>query len=87
MGECTVRIERLKNGFEVEMRDPEIVKANNAPSKNNAPRPWKDPNVGYVFKTVDEVLAFLKKNLDKALPEDEFDSSFDAATEEAEGED
>jgi len=85
MGECTVKIERLVNGYEVEMKDPEIVKANMKPSKG--PSPWKDPNVGYVFKTVDEVLAFLKTNLEKALPMDEYESSFDAASAEEEGED
>ena len=85
MGECIVRIEKMKNGFEVEMKDPEIVKANQkASGKSNSPMPYKDPNVAYVFKTSDEVLAFLKANLDKCVPEDDFESSFDeaAATEE-----
>lgn len=86
MGECTVRIERLKNGYEVEMKDPEIVKANAKPSKGSSFTPYKNPNVGYVFKTVDEVLAFLKANLEKALPEDDFGSSFDEAV-SAEGDD
>lgn len=84
MGEYVIKIERLKNGFEVEMTDPEIVAANRKPSKGNNPSPWKDPNVGYAFKTAAEVCKFLEANLDKALPMDEFESSFDeaAATEE-----
>lgn len=84
MGECIVKIEKMKNGFEVEMTDPEIVKANRKPSKGNSPMPYKDPNVAYVFKTSEEVLAFLKANLDKAIPADDYESSFDeaAATEE-----
>ena len=81
MGEYVAKIEKMKNGYEVEMKDPEIVKANAKPSKG--PTPWKDPHVSYVFKTVDEVLAFLKANLEKAIPDD-YESSFDeaAATEE-----
>lgn len=86
MGECTVKIERLVNGYEVEMKDPEIVKANAKPSKGSNFTPYKNPNVGYVFKSVDEVLAFLKTNLEKALPMDEFESSFDTAAAE-EGDD
>lgn len=82
MGEYSVKIECLTNGYEVEMRDPEIVKANMKGAKGNMPSPYKDPNVGYVFKTVDEVLAFLKTNLEKALPMDEYESSFDDAAEE-----
>lgn len=82
MGEYVAKIEKMKNGYEVEMKDPEIVKANMKPSKGASP--WRDPNVSYVFKTVEEVLAFLKTNLEKAIPEDDFESSFDeaAATEE-----
>lgn len=84
MGEYVVKIERLKNGFEVEMTDPAIVKQNRASSKSNKPMPWKDPNVGYAFKTAEEVCKFLMANLDKAMPMDEYESSFDeaAATEE-----
>lgn len=81
MGECVAKIKRMKNGFEVEMKDPEIIKANMKPAKGGI-GPYKDPNVSYVFKTVDEVLAFLKANLEKAVPDD-YESSFDeAATEE-----
>lgn len=73
------RIEKLNNGYEVELRDPEIVKAN---SKGKGA--YRDPCVAYCFNTVDEVLAFLKKNLDKALPDDEYSSSFDAALDDDE---
>lgn len=82
MGECIVKIEKLANGYEVEMTDPEIVKKNR--SSGNKPTPWKDPQVAYAFKSVDEVIKFLSANLEKAIPMDEYESSFDeaAATEE-----
>lgn len=80
MANYDVRIERLTNGYTVRMRDPAVVKANEARDfKSDKPAPWRDPNREYVFKTVDEVLKFLKGNLDKALPADSFSSAFDAA--------
>lgn len=83
MGDYCCRIERLNNGFEVEMKDPEIVKANNKRSgKSNEPAPWKDPYVSFAFTTKEEVLKFLEKNLDKALPDDTYSTSFDAAVAE-----
>lgn len=81
MAESTiVRIERLKNGFEVEMTDPAIVQQNNKRDNSKGSyTPWKDPKVAYAFKTVAEVVTFLEKNLEKAMPMDEYGSSFDAA--------
>ena len=82
MTDCIIKIERAKNGFEVEMTDPAIVKANMKPSKGGI-GPWKDPKVSYVFKTMDEMLSFIKANAEKALPMDEYESSFnDAAAKE-----
>lgn len=78
---CRVVIERKVNGYEVEVTDPEIK------AKNNGPMPvgeYRSAEKEYVFKTVDEVLTFLTKNLDKALPADEYDSSFDEALAEDE---
>lgn len=80
-------IERAKNGYEVEMTDPEIVKANNAPSKNGKYTPYKDPKVSYVFQTKDAMLKFISDNIDKALPMDEYENSFDEAAATEEGED
>ncbi len=74
---CIVRIERMANGFEVEITDPAIVKANQS-SKDK----WRDPNISYAFKTVREVVAFLSRNLEKALPVDDYTSSFDKAADE-----
>lgn len=85
MSDYVCRIERLANGYEVEISDPKIVAQNNKRSSGNYT--WRDPMVGYSFKTVAEVCAFLEKNLEKALPEDEFGKTFDAAVEEDEGDD
>lgn len=79
MSSCTIRIERAANGFEVEMTDPKIAAEN---KKTGPDKPWKDPCVSYVFKTSAEVVSFLQKNLEKAIPMDEYSSSFDAALEE-----
>ena len=80
MAEYDVRIERLTNGYTIRLRDQKIVKANSARDfKSEKPTPYRDPNREYVFKSVDEVLKFLKGNLDKALPADDFSSAFDAA--------
>lgn len=78
MSTCTIRIERLANGYEVEITDPAIAKANSS-AKVGA---WRDPNIGYAFKTSKEVMAFLSKNLEKALPQDDYTTSFDKAASE-----
>jgi hypothetical protein len=80
MGDCCCRIEKLQNGFEVEIRDPEIEKKNNARNEKSGYSPYKDPWVSYVFTDITAVLAFLKKSLPKASAGGgEFESSFDAA--------
>ncbi len=80
MSDYIVKIERLQNGYEVEMTDPAIA----AQNKKSVGKlgVWKDPKVCYAFKTVDEVLGFLKGNLDKALPMDEYESAFTEASKE-----
>ena len=77
--DCCCRIEKCSNGYEVEIKDPAIVKANTKRDSSKGYTPYKDPWCCYVFKTVDEVLAFLKKSLPLAVAGDEFGSSFDAA--------
>lgn len=71
------RIERAQNGYEVEMCDPKI-KAQNEKSEGS----YKDPYVSYVFTSAEEVTAFLEKNLSKATPMDEYDTSFEEAVKE-----
>jgi hypothetical protein len=79
MSDYVVKIERLANGYEVEMSDPKIIEQNRK-SKSS----WKDPKVCYAFKTVDEVIQFLQANLDKAMPMDEYETNFDEAMKESE---
>lgn len=87
MSEPICKIERMANGYEVEITDPKIVEQNRKASKGGNPMPWKDPNVSYAFKTVKEVLDFLGKNLETALPMDEYESSFKEASKEDEEDD
>lgn len=80
MDDCILRIEKLDNGFEVEIRDQKAVKRNSA--SINKPTPYVNPWRSYAFKNTKEVVAFIEKNLDKAVPDDTFSSSFDEAAAE-----
>lgn len=71
-----VKIERARNGYEVTVTDPKIVEYNR---KKKMDETWRNPEVSYVFKSIEEVQKFLGKALDKALPLDEYTASFDAA--------
>ena len=73
MSECICKIEKAANGFEVEMYDPAIAKAN-AKSKGK----WRDPMVCHVFNSLEDMMKFIQTNLPDAGPEDEYGSSFDA---------
>ena len=44
MDNCVLRIEKLANGYEIEIADPEVLKNNADPKKS-----WKDPWVGYAI--------------------------------------
>lgn len=73
---CTIRIERLANGWSVRMTDPKIVAANNKRSEKGAYTPYRDPEVTFAFDDAKGVMKFLEANLEKALPTDEYDTSF-----------
>lgn len=84
--DCCVKIEKLTNGFTVCIQDPAIIKFNKNRNKLNAKpnTPYiesKDPWKEFVFKDENEVIAFLKKNLKKAVAgtDDDYESSFDLA--------
>lgn len=78
MSEYVAKIEKLVNGFTVEVPDPAIEKANKNPKS-----PWKDPWKEYAFSTKDEVIEFLKKVLDKLEPPvDDMATNFQRATSE-----
>jgi len=83
MSQDCVRIERLTNGYEVEIYDPKIAAMN-----EKAKGMYKDPMKSYVFMDVKSVLAFLEKNLETAIPmKDEYGTAFDTAmAEEGDGE-
>ena len=76
---CTVKIERLENGFEVELDDPKIVKANQTAKTGE----WKNPSREYAFQTIAQGMDLLSRNLEKALPESDYSSAFDAAAAES----
>lgn len=81
-----IRIERERNGYSVHATDPAIEKANRERDKSDGPSaPWKDPHVEFSFDTKDQVLKFVEKAMDIALPADEYSSAFDKLAKEAMG--
>ena len=75
-------IERNQNGYEVEVTDPVIAAANEKSSNSPGPSSWKDPMVEYQFATKEQVLDFVAKAFDKALPEEEYSTTFDKLAKE-----
>lgn len=76
MSDYSIRIEKLENGFEVEVCDPAIRKANEKPKAQ-----WKDPWKKYAFSTGKEVIAFVTRHL-ASVPKsgmDEFNEAADEA--------
>lgn len=88
MGDVSCTIERKKNGYTIRMKDPKIVKANNQrPVGSKSYTPYRDPWVEYVFTEMKDVVKFLEANLETALPEDDYTTSFDAAIAEEDDDD
>jgi hypothetical protein len=82
MGDCCIRIEKLANGFTVEMKDPAICKANakRDAMRSNVVTPWRDPWKTFVCNDEASLLKFLKANLSKAVAEgDDYECSFNTA--------
>jgi hypothetical protein len=75
----SLRIERATNGYVIRVRDPKIEKANTTRKDNS---PWRDPEREFVFDTLDKTIAWIKANIDKALPDDDYSSAFDMAVTE-----
>lgn len=87
VGYSCIRIEREREGFEVTCTDPAIEAANRARDSEKSPTaPWKDPQVEFIFETKAQVLAFIEKAMDIALPKDEYSSAFDKLAKEARAE-
>lgn len=71
MGDTVLRIEKLTNGYEVEICDPKIMEANRKP-KSTYEDPWK----GYAFTTAEEVKTFVGAHLDSLKPPPEADEEY-----------
>lgn len=79
-----IRIERERSGFSVHATDPAIEKANRERDrKSDTVSDWKDPSVEFTFETKEQVLAFVDKAMDIALPADAFSTAFDRIAKEA----
>jgi hypothetical protein len=82
MSDCVLRIDKLQNGFTVEVCDPAIMAENDKPKNLSYKSPWKE----YAFSTSEEAVAFVAKALGKLkpAPDDDavFASSFNAAASE-----
>ena len=91
MGYDCIRIDRNRSGgFTVRATDPEIAKANRMRHTKNEAVPvddWKDPEVSYEFSKKEQVLEFLDKAMNIALPPDEFSSVFDKLAREVKEDD
>jgi hypothetical protein len=73
-----LRVEKLENGYEVEVCDPDLVKANSKP-KAVYTDPWKS----YAFNTSDEVVVFVTKVLGTLEPDNtDMGTHFQQAIEE-----
>lgn len=79
-----VTIERLANGYNITVKDPAIVAANEARDNSKGPyKAYRDPERCYTFGTIAQVNAWLTANLDKALPKDDPIDSFEATFDKA----
>ena len=83
-----ISIERLENGFSVELPDLEAMAKMKADAKKKAGKdsPMSMPYMGdcvkkYAAKNTKEVIALVSGSL-KTMPEAEFDSAFDEAAAE-----
>lgn len=81
-GDSVLRIEKLENGYEVEICDPKIM-ANNDKPKSMYESPWK----GYAFTTAEEVKNFVGEHLDSLKPPPDADAEYGAAFKQATSED
>jgi len=66
MSETVLRVEKLENGYTVEVCDPALMSKNSKPNKPYV-SPWKE----YAFTTDKEVLAFITKVLPTLNPEND----------------
>ena len=82
MGDTILRIEKLENGYEVEVCD-EAVQENNRKPKTE----WQDPWKSYAFESAEGVVKFIELHLDKLKPPPGADEEYAAAFNQAAAED
>lgn len=70
-GDTVLRIEKLENGYEVEICDPKVIENNRKPKTE-----YKDPWKGYAFTTAEEVKAFVGQHLDSLKPPPDADTEY-----------
>lgn len=75
-GDCVARIEKLENGYTVEVVDEAQRDKNNDPKSKAA---WVDPWKSYAFSTSAEVMEFIGKHLDALKPPPSADEEFSSA--------
>lgn len=79
MGDTVLRVEKLENGYTVEVCDEKIMEENRKP-KSEYQDPWK----AYAFEDVEGVVQFVKDCLGKLKPppdaESEYAQTFKAAS-------
>lgn len=82
MSDCVLRIEKLENGWEVEMLDTAVQEKNRAPSKPGKLVPYEDPWKSYAFEEFDTMIKFIKEKLPLLHPESDdevYASAFETA--------
>jgi hypothetical protein len=80
---CVMRVEKLENGWEVELLDTAVQEKNRAPSKPGKFTPYEDPWKSYAFEDFDKMIKFIKEKLPILHPEsddDVYDSAFAEAS-------
>jgi len=81
-GDTVLRIEKLENGYEVEICDPKVQAANSKPKTT-----WQDPWKGYAFTTAGEVVTFITQHLESLKPPPDADTEYGDAFKQATAED
>lgn len=84
MGDDILRIEKLENGYEVEVCDEKIMSQNQDPKSKSG---WQDPWKSYAFGTAAEVADFVAKHLDSLKPPPDADEQYAGAFDKAAQED
>lgn len=79
--DAVMRIEKLENGFEVEVYEPAPAPKGKGTPPMGMPEPWK----GYAFTSADDAIAFITEKLPTLKTRrDEFSDGFAEATTEEE---